>query len=168
MYNGATVEMLNADAEGRMILADALSYAQKYDPELVIDMATLTGAAHAAVGKEAIVYMSTAGIRVNEDLEESGEEEHERLVRFPLWSEYGDYLKSDIADMKNVGGKTAGAITAGKFLEKFTSYPWVHLDIAGVAFMHGADSYRGKNATGFGLRLIYNFLLKQAKNVRKR
>ena len=167
MYDGTTVEMLNSDAEGRMILADALSYAKKYDPQLVIDMATLTGAAAAAIGKEGIVYMSTAPKNVTNELEESGEEKHERLVRFPLWDEYGDYIKSDIADMKNVGGKNAGAITAGKFLEKFTSYPWIHLDIAGVAFLHGADGYKGKNATAFGLRLIYNFLQKQVKNAGK-
>jgi leucyl aminopeptidase len=162
MYNNMTVEMLNSDAEGRMILGDALSYAKKYEPELVIDMATLTGAAHRALGNFAIAYMSTADENTNKQLETSGMEVYERLVEFPLWDEYGDMLKSDIADIKNVGGALAGAITAGKFLEKFTSYPWIHLDIAGIAFFHGSMGYKGKNASAFGLRMLYRFLEKRA------
>jgi leucyl aminopeptidase len=163
MYNGLTVEMLNSDAEGRMILADALSYAKQYEPHLVIDMATLTGAAHRALGNFAIAYMSTADDSVNKTLEKAGEEVFERLVYFPLWDEYGELLDSDIADLKNVGGALAGHITAGKFLQKFTDYPWVHLDIAGLAFLHSSMSYRGKNATAIGLRLVLQFLKNQIK-----
>ncbi len=158
MYNGLTVEMLNSDAEGRMILADALSYAKQYEPQLVIDMATLTGAAHRALGNFAIAYMSTADAAVNQKMEKAGEDVFERLVYFPLWDEYGELLDSDIADMKNVGGALAGHITAGKFLQKYTDYPWIHLDIAGLAFLHSSMSYRGKNATAIGLRLLLQFL----------
>lgn len=164
MHNGMTVEMLNSDAEGRMILGDALSFARQYKPELVIDAATLTGAAHRAVGDFAIAYMSTASEEVKNELEQSGREVYERLIEFPLWDEYGEMLKSDIADMKNVGGALAGAITAGKFLEKFTEYPWIHLDIAGVAFFQTSMGYKGKNASAFGFRLLYRFLqLRAAK-----
>ncbi len=158
MYNGMTVEMLNSDAEGRMVLADALSYAKQYEPEMVIDMATLTGAAHRALGNFAIAYMSTMEKNTMEQLEKAGDAVYERLVYFPLWDEYGELLDSDIADMKNVGGALAGQITAGKFLQKFTDYPWVHLDIAGLAFLHSSMSYRGKNATAIGLRLVLQFL----------
>lgn len=158
MHNGMTVEVLNTDAEGRMILADALSWAQQYKPELVIDMATLTGAAAAAIGPEGIVMMGKADDKFKEKLKHSSMQVHERLVEFPLWDEYGNYIKSDIADIKNVGGPYAGAITAGKFLEHFTKYDWIHLDIAGSAFLTSENSYKGKNATGVGVRLIYNFL----------
>lgn len=158
MHSGATVEMLNADAEGRMILADALSYGTRYNPELTIDLATLTGAAAAAIGKYGIVAMGTAGKKEFDALKDSGEHVNERLVEFPMWEEYGDLLKTEIADMKNIGGPYAGAITAGKFLEKFTSYPWIHLDIAGPAFIDSAYDYKTKGATGFGVRLLFDFL----------
>ncbi|WP_242928396.1 leucyl aminopeptidase family protein [Pontibacter vulgaris] len=158
MHNGMTVEVLNTDAEGRLILADALSFAQKYNPELVIDMATLTGAAARAVGKEGLVAMSNAGDDVMNSLKKFGEQVHERIVEFPLWDEYKKHIESEIADIKNIGGAEAGAISAGKFLECFTNYPWVHFDIAGVAYLLGEDSYRGKQATGSGVRLIYNYL----------
>lgn len=158
MMSGHTVEMLNADAEGRMILADALHYAKKYKPELVIDLATLTGAAAAAIGSYGIVAMGTATDNQKAALKQSGEAVYERLVEFPFWDEYKDLLKSDLADMKNIGGPTAGAITAGKFLEYYTDYPWMHFDIAGPAFISGADSYRGKNGTGVGVRLLVHYL----------
>ena len=144
--------------EGRIILADALSYAQKLKPQLVIDIATLTGAASKAVGSQGMIMMGTASDEVKSQLKTSGFEVHERVVEFPLWEEYDIMLKSDIADLKNVGGMDAGAITAGKFLEHFTDYPWLHLDIAGVAYIDWNDSYRGKNATGVGIRLLYHFL----------
>lgn len=158
MHNGATVEMLNADAEGRMILADALSYGKRYNPELTIDLATLTGAAAAAIGKYGIVAMGTADKKAFDALKDSGERVNERLVEFPMWEEYGDLLKTEIADMKNIGGPYAGAITAGKFLEKFTSYPWIHLDIAGPAFIDAAWDYKTKGGTGVGVRLLFDFL----------
>jgi len=158
MHNGLHVEVLNTDAEGRMILADALSWAKNFDPELVIDIATLTGAANAAVGDQAAVTMGTAPDSYFDAIIGKGFSEHERLVRFPLWDDYADLIKSDIADLKNVGGPLAGAITAGKFLENFTSYPWIHLDIAGSAYHPKGGDYRGKGATGIGVRLLYEFL----------
>jgi leucyl aminopeptidase len=161
MMDGQTVEMLNADAEGRLILADALHYAKRYEPALTIDLATLTGAAAAAIGGYGIVAMGTAGEEIKNGLKESANNVYERLVEFPLWDEYGDLLKSDIADFKNIGGPTAGAITAGKFLEKFIDYPWMHFDIAGPAFTHKTDKYRGNGGTGIGVRLLFDFLRKQ-------
>ncbi len=156
--DGTTVEVLNSDAEGRMILADALVYAKKYDPELVIDVATLTGSASMAIGPYALVAMGTANKEIKEKIVNAGNYVYERVVEFPLWDEYAELLKSDIADIKNVGGKYAGAITGGKFLQHFTSYPWMHFDIAGVAFSKKNDNYRGKGGTGFGMRLLYQFL----------
>jgi leucyl aminopeptidase len=158
MHNGMTVEVLNTDAEGRLILADALSFAQKYEPELVLDFATLTGSAARAIGKEGVVAMGTAGDDVMGAIKKAGEQVHERIVEFPLWDEYKKHIESDIADIKNLGTADAGAISAGKFLECFTNYPWVHFDIAGTAYLFGEDSYRGKAATGSGVRLAYNYL----------
>lgn len=163
MFDGKTVEVLNTDAEGRLILADALSYAKKYSPELVLDFATLTGAAAAAIGQYGTVCMGTADEKEKNALKESGNYTHERLVEFPFWDDYGKLIKSDIADMKNIGGPIGGAITAGKFLEKFIDYPWMHFDIAGPAFISGNDSYRGKMGTGVGVRLIFDFVKNRAK-----
>ncbi len=157
MMDGSTVEMLNSDAEGRMILADALHYAKRYKPELTIDLATLTGAAAAAIGQYGIVSMGTATDEQKTKLTVSGLRMHERLVEFPFWDEYNELLKSDIADQKNLGGPYGGAITAGKFLQKFTDYPYMHFDIAGPAFVTTKDSYRGKGGTGYGVRLLFDF-----------
>lgn len=156
--DGQSCEVLNTDAEGRLILADALIYAQRYKPELVLDFATLTGAAAAAIGQYGIVCMGTASEEIKNKLKTAGSQVHERLAEFPFWDDYAALIKSDIADMKNIGGPIAGAITAGKFLEKFTDYPWMHFDIAGPAFINGADSYRGKHGTGTGVRLLIEFL----------
>lgn len=158
MFSGKTVEVLNTDAEGRLILGDALSYASKYTPELVIDLATLTGSAQRAIGKEGSVVMGNANDKYKKALIESGFNVFERLVEFPLWPEYGKLIESDIADIKNIGGADGGAITAGKFLEHFVNYDWMHLDIAGTAFLPAVDSYRGKNGTGVGVRLLYDFI----------
>ncbi len=158
MHNGSTVEVLNTDAEGRMILADALSYAKNYKPELVIDIATLTGSAMAAIGHYGIVGMGNAKVKTFEKLKKSGENVYERVVEFPFWDEYNEMLKSDYADIKNIGGKSAGAITAGKFLEHFTDYPYIHLDIAGPAYTFTTDNYRGKGGTGVGVRLLYDLI----------
>lgn len=162
MHNGKTVEVLNTDAEGRLTLADALSYAQVYKPSLVFDIATLTGSAARAIGPEGIVYMGTADKETKAQVEDSGHKVHERLVEFPLWDEFNEQIKSDIADLKNLGGTEGGAITAGKFLEHFIDYPWLHFDIAAGAFLHQPDSYRGKNGTGVGVRLFFNFLEKMS------
>ena len=163
MYDGTTVEVLNTDAEGRLILADALAYAKKYKPQLVIDLATLTGAAYAAVGKYAMVAMGNKSEKQMVNLKKSGENVYERIVEFPLWKEYEELIKSDIADLKNIGGSHAGAISAGKFLEHFTDYPWIHLDIAGPAFMDSRDSYRGQGGTGWGVRILFNFIKNYTK-----
>jgi len=157
MLDGTTVEVLNTDAEGRMILADALAYAKKYKPELVVDLATLTGAAWAAIGQYAIVGMGNANEKKFSKLKKSGENVHERIVEFPFWEEYGELIKSDVADIKNIGGKVAGAITAGKFLEHFTDYPYIHLDIAGPAYISSNDAYRPKNGTAVGVRLLFDY-----------
>jgi len=160
MYNGSTVEVLNTDAEGRMVLADALHYAKKYKPELVIDFATLTGAAVRSIGPEGISMMANASEGVKNKLKGSGFSVHERIIEFPLWKEYGEYIKSNIADLKNLGGPYAGHITAAKFLEHFTAkaYPWVHFDIAGHAFLKAANGYRPKEGNGAGVRLMFDFL----------
>jgi leucyl aminopeptidase len=159
MYDGSTVEVLNTDAEGRMILADALSYAKQYDPELTIELSTLTGSAHVAIDKFGMVGMGNASREVMENLKASGEYTSEKIAEFPFWDEYKEQLKSDIADLKNIGGKYAGSITAGKFLEHFTSYPFIHLDIAGPAFNKVPFNYRGKGGSGVGVRILYNFFL---------
>ncbi|MGQ0828127.1 MAG: leucyl aminopeptidase family protein [Bacteroidota bacterium] len=162
MYNGLTVEMLNADAEGRMILADALAYAQQYKPKLVIDLATLTGAAMAAIGTSGIVAMGTVDERTKNKLKQSGNNVYERLAEMPFWDDYDDAIKSDIADMKNLGGPYAGSITAGKFLARYINYPWFHFDIAGPAFITTKDHYRGKGGTGVGVRLLFDYLKNNA------
>jgi leucyl aminopeptidase len=160
MHSGLFVEVLNTDAEGRMILADALSYAKKYDPDLVIDLATLTGAAAVAVGTIGTVIMGSAGSAVLEDIKAAGNSCYERTVEFPLWEEYAKLLESEVADIKNIGGRDAGAITAGKFLERFTDYPWVHMDIAGPSFIFSPDGYRTTGGTGTGVRLLIEFIEK--------
>ena len=162
MHSGLTVEVKNTDAEGRLLLADALSFAKKYDPELVIDLATLTGAAVRALGTEATAVMGTADAATKGELSAAGHRVHERLVEFPLWDEYADHIKSDIADLSNLGKGEAGQISAAKFLERFAEgYPWIHLDIAGPAFLTAPENYRGKGGTGTGVRLLYEFLTKQ-------
>ncbi len=157
MYDGTTVEVLNTDAEGRMILADALAYAKKYKPEVVIDIATLTGAAARAIGPNATVGMHAKAETHFEQLQKAGNYVHERIVEFPFWDEYKEQLKSEIADMKNIGGAEAGAITAGKFLEHFTDYPYVHLDIAGPSFLTKKQDYNPPGGTGVGVRLFYEY-----------
>ncbi len=158
MHSGKTVEVLNTDAEGRLLLADALSFAKIYDPCLVIDVATLTGSAAMAIGQYGIVGMGTASENIFSHLKTAGENVYERIVQFPLWDEYGESIKSDIADMKNIGAREAGAISAGKFLEKFVSYPWIHLDIAGPSFLNSRDHYRSKGGTASGVRLLIDFI----------
>jgi len=157
MYDGTTVEVLNTDAEGRMILADAIAYADKYKPEVIIDAATLTGAAVRAIGTKAAIVMGNAPRKYFKQLEKSGKNVHERVVEFPFWDEWKEEMKSDIADLKNIGSSNAGMITAGKFLEHFAKQPYIHIDIAGPAFLETQEDYKGKGATGFGVRLLYDF-----------
>ena len=163
MYSGTTVEVLNTDAEGRMLLADALHYAKRYKPELVCDFATLTGAAAIAIGPHGIVCMGTADDDTKSQMRDSGNRQYERLVEYPLWSEYGDQLNSDIADMKNIGGRGGGAISAGKFLEHFTNYPWMHFDIAGVSFSTAKKDYIPSGGTAYGVRMLVDFLQQRSQ-----
>jgi leucyl aminopeptidase len=158
MHNKKTVEVLNTDAEGRLIMADALSYAQKYKPELVLDIATLTGAAAAAIGHYGVVGMGNADEKIMTKLKESGNNVFERIAEFPFWDEYNEQLKSPIADLTNLGKGAGGSITAGKFLENFTNYPYIHLDIAGPAFLHKPINYLSQGGTGVGVRLFYDFV----------
>jgi leucyl aminopeptidase len=159
MFDGTTVEIRNTDAEGRLILADALSYAKKYTPALVIDVATLTGAADIVAGKYASVVMGNTPENISK-LKESGFETYERLIEVPLWEEYAIPLKSSIADLNNLGTREAQSTIAGKFLEHFTDYPWIHLDTAGTPYLDEKDYYNPAGGTGFGTRLLYNFLKK--------
>lgn len=157
MYNGMSVEVLNTDAEGRLILADALTYGEKFKPELVIDLATLTGSAVMTLGLLGIAAMGTAAPETMEEMKKAGFESYERVAELPFWDEYGDMIKTPIADIKNIGGKYAGCITAGKFLSHFVSAPWIHLDIAGPAFLDAPSAYRPKGGSGVGVRLLYQF-----------
>ena len=156
MYDGTTVEIANTDAEGRLILADALSYAKKYNPELVIDMATLTGAAIVAVGDKNTAVLGTSPDDVAK-LKECGFNVWERLIELPLWDDFKEQLESPIADMKNCGKRSGGTITAAMFLKHFTDYKWVHLDIAGPAFTEKKDSYRGNGGTSVPTRLLFKY-----------
>ena len=169
MMSGKTVEVLNTDAEGRLILADALHYAKRYNPELVIDVATLTGAAARSIGKYGAVGMENYTKEVFGDfsdymrtLIEAGNSVGERVVVQPFWDDYKQELESSVADIKNLGGAHAGAITAGNFLAHFTDYPWIHLDIAGASYTQAKYGYRGKGATGMGVRLLYQFIKNRA------
>ncbi len=158
MYNGLTVEVLNTDAEGRLILADALSYGEQFEPELVLEFSTLTGAAVAAIGHVGIVCMGTAHDRVKTKLKACGHNVHERLAEMPFWDEYDEMIRSDVAEIKNIGGPYGGSITAGKFLAHFVKSPFMHFDIAGPAFLAAKDAYRPKGGTGVGVRLMIDFL----------
>lgn len=157
MMDGSSVEVQNTDAEGRLVLADALTYAKRYEPELVIDIATLTGASAAITGSYGISVLGNTEEQITA-LAQAGEEVYERLIPLPLWKEFGDLLKSDIADLKNIGGPVAGVSTAAKFLEHFTDYPWIHLDIAGASFVEKASGYRQAGATAAPVRLLYQFI----------
>ncbi|MBL4586404.1 MAG: leucyl aminopeptidase [Flavobacteriales bacterium] len=157
MMSGLKVEVLNTDAEGRLVLADALHYAKQYDPELVIDLATLTGAAARVTDYHGIAMCSDKAPQIAK-LKESGEKVYERIMEFPMWNEFHDAIKSNVADIKNLGGVAGGNITAATFLYRFTDYPWVHLDIAGPAFMESDVDYRLKGGTGAGVRLLYDFI----------
>lgn len=159
-YKGKSVEVINTDAEGRLILADSLSYAKELKPKVVIDFATLTGACIKALGHVAAGMFSESKDLENR-IEKASESSGERVWELPLFKEYEKQLESQIADIKNIGKDGAGASIGAKFLENFVEdYEWLHLDIAGTAFDRENDgiAYYGKNATGFGVRLILYFL----------
>ena len=156
--SGQTIEILNTDAEGRLILCDALTYAERFKPETVIDVATLTGACVIALGHVASGVFAN-GDDLADELLAAGDESRDRAWQMPLWDDYQDLLKSNFADMANIGGRAAGSISAACFLSRFTKkYAWAHLDIAGTAWKSGAD----KGATGRPVGLLTHFLLKRA------
>jgi len=156
--NGKTSEIDNTDAEGRLILADALAYASRYKPDLVIDLATLTGACVVALGNAASGMLGNDEKAMHQ-LAEAGERVHERVWQLPLYDEYEKLIKSDVADVKNVGGRWGGASTAAMFLKSFIGkYKWVHLDIAGTAIAEQASDYIPKGGSGVGVRLLIDFL----------
>jgi leucyl aminopeptidase len=157
-YNGKTSEVDNTDAEGRLILADALAFAEKYKPSAVVDLATLTGAVVVALGHH-VSGMLGNDVVLMEKLRIAGETTYERVWQLPLFDEYEKLIKSDVADVKNVGGRWAGAITGAWFLKKFVgSYKWVHLDIAGTAILEENGEYTQKGASGVGVRLLTELL----------
>jgi leucyl aminopeptidase len=156
--SGKTVEIISTDAEGRLSIADAIGYVKKFRPKAIIDIATLTGACSIALGNEAIAMMGN-DVSIMEGLKTAGEDTCERVWQMPLYEEYGDYIKSEVADLKNTGGKTGSLVAAGYFLKEFAGdTPWVHLDIAGTAWIEKEKPYTPKGATGVGVRLLANFL----------
>ena len=156
--SGQTIEVLNTDAEGRLILADALTYAKRYEPRLVVDLATLTGACIIALGHQATAVLGNDQELVDALLQ-AGDDSGERLWQLPLWEDYDQQIKSDVADVKNTGGRPAGTITAAAFLQKFAKdFNWAHLDIAGTAWRDQATPYTPKGGTGVGVRLLIAFL----------
>lgn len=163
MHNGMTVEVEDTDAEGRLILADALSYlATQYQPDVLLDFATLTGACVTALGYSA-AGLFTQNETLANALYQSGQTSQDKVWRLPLWDEYTKHIQSDVADLKNLGGRAGGAITAAKFLEAFTHQhsSWAHLDVAGVVF--GDDAFgKMRHATGWGIRFMVAFLAKQS------
>lgn len=156
--NGKTIEVISTDAEGRMVLADALVFANSYRPKAVIDLATLTGAAVVALGQNVAAGLFSTDDWLREQLVTAGATSHERVWPLPLWDDYYEAIKSDVADIKNSGGQYGGVGASAMFLKSFTSYPWAHLDIAGVANNKKSKAYTPAGATGFGVRLLVEFL----------
>jgi len=159
-YNGKTMEVLNTDAEGRLILADALAFAAEKKPEAIIDLATLTGAIIVCLGPHAIGLFSNDD-ELSKAIENAGENTFERVWRMPIWKEYGEMIKGDFADIKNIGSESgeAGSITASKFLQEFVGEcKWAHLDIAGVDLIRASHPYLEKGASGMGVRLVVSAL----------
>ncbi len=162
--NGKSVEIEDTDAEGRVVLADALHYASQLKPDQIIDLATLTGACVVALG-EFVAGLFTKDEQMAEQLYKSGMKTYDRVWRLPLWDDFNGLIKSDVADVANLGNtRWAGAITAAKFLEHFVdkNIPWTHLDIAGPAMNNSSKSYTKKYMTGFGVRLLFDYLSKES------
>ena len=165
--SGKTIEIISTDAEGRLILADALTYAQKFDPCAVIDLATLTGASITALGHHAACLFSSDDLLANR-LIKSGEETHEKLWRLPLWPEYRKQIEGEVADLKNSGGSPGGANTAAALLHEFADgYAWAHIDIAGTATSEQSKYYITKGGVGYGVRLLTHFAQTWSQNLSK-
>jgi len=156
--SGKTIEVINTDAEGRLILADALTYVARFDPRVVIDLATLTGACIVALGDQAAAVLGNNDGLIRQLLK-AGERSGERLWQLPLWDGYASQIKSDFADVKNSSGRSAGTITAAAFLQTFADqYTWAHLDIAGMAWAGQSKPGQPKGGTGFGVRALIEYL----------
>lgn len=157
-HSGKTIEILNTDAEGRLILADALSYSKVFKPDAILDVATLTSGIKLALGNIAAGVLGNHE-KLKSKMMQAGQKTGERVWELPLWEDYQEFIKSDLADVKNTGGKWGAAIIATRFLQNFVGdCPWVHVDIAGVAFSEKERLYIPKGATGFGARLLLQFL----------
>jgi leucyl aminopeptidase len=156
--NGKTIEIISTDAEGRLILADALVYASRYDPKAVVDLATLTGACVTALGKNIAAGLFCTHPDLSDKLVASGNYTHERLWPMPLWDDYLKSIESNVANIKNSGGRFGGVGTSAIFLKEFTAYPWAHLDIAGMALAEKEEGYIPVGGTGYGVRLLVDFL----------
>jgi leucyl aminopeptidase len=164
--SGKTIEVINTDAEGRLILADGLTYAQRFKPAALVDIATLTGACVVALGNHAIGVLGN-NERLIGELKDAGERCGERVWQLPLWEEYYEQIKSDVADVKNTGGRPGGTITAAAFLSKFAGDAvWAHLDIASTDWSERERAYIPKGATGVGVRLLIQFLCNRANGPR--
>ena len=164
LHSGKTVEIVTTDAEGRLILADTLSYAKRYEPAAVIDCATLTGACYVALGDHASGLMGNDDALI-EEIKTAGEASGERAWHLPLFKEYTEQIKGNTADLKNSGGRYGGALTAGAFLKEFVDYPWAHLDIAGTAYYgKQQNAYTPRGASGTPARLLVEFLRGRARN----
>ena len=163
--SGKTVEIANTDAEGRLCLADAITYALRYKPHTIIDLATLTGACVVALGHHAAALFSN-DLKLRARIEKAAEKSGEKVWSLPLWEEYRDQIKSDVADLKNTGGRPAGSITAALFLKEFAKdVSWAHLDIAGVAWNDGKPRVDApKGATGAGVRLLVRYLIDEVRS----
>jgi leucyl aminopeptidase len=158
--DGKTIEIISTDAEGRMTLADAIGYSKRFKPKVIIDIATLTGACSIALGNGAMAMMGNDKDIINK-LKESGNNTYERVWEMPIFEEYKEYIKGDIADLKNTGGKSGSLVTSAYFLSEFAGdTPWVHLDIAGTAWVEKEKPYLPKGASGIGIRLILDFIKK--------
>jgi leucyl aminopeptidase len=158
VMGGKTVEIISTDAEGRLTLADAIEYAKRFRPSAIIDIATLTGACPVALGSEAIALMGNDQSLIDKMINASRETD-EKVWQMPLFDEYGEYIKSDVADLKNSSGRNGSLVTSGYFLKEFAGdIPWIHLDIAGTAWTDKDKPYIPKGATGIGVRLLLEFL----------
>jgi len=158
VLGGKTVEIISTDAEGRLTLADAIEYAKRFRPSAIIDIATLTGACPVALGSEAIALMGNDQSLIDKIIKASKETD-EKVWQMPLFDEYREYIKSDVADLKNSSGRNGSLVTSGYFLKEFAGdIPWIHLDIAGTAWTDKDKPYIPKGATGIGVRLILEFL----------
>ncbi|MEE3234139.1 MAG: leucyl aminopeptidase [Candidatus Latescibacterota bacterium] len=165
--SGKTIEILSTDAEGRLILADALTYAERYNPDAVIDLATLTGASITALGHHVAGLFCSDDLLANR-LIEAGRDTHEKVWRLPLWPEYREQIEGEVADLKNSGGPPGGASTAAALLYEFASaYPWAHIDIAGTATSNQSNFYTTRGGVGFGVRLLTHFAQSWSDNFQK-